>query len=248
MTIHRGRLTPEQIKLLSEPLDPKRVKKTQGNSHLEGWDVRAHLSRIFGFDGWDEEIITLDLVREDLGNPLKPDKKQWYVTYRCTMRLTVWGLDADGAPAIAKVSEEGAVGGADNQPSHADAHDLAMKEAMTQALKRCAINLGTQFGLSLYDDGSTASVAAPIETVPAGALSMSDATARVKGAVEAAWPNAAVDFVKATANAIWREAEAAKKLVDINGARYLLADEVKVLDSVCKDEIRRLLDAPRSAA
>jgi hypothetical protein len=33
---------------------------------------------------------------------------------------------------------------------------MAIKTAETQALKRCAINLGDQFGLSLYRNGSTA--------------------------------------------------------------------------------------------
>jgi hypothetical protein len=37
-------------------------------------------------------------------------------------------------------------------------HDNAVKTAASDALKRCAINLGTQFGLSLYDDGSLADV------------------------------------------------------------------------------------------
>ena len=36
-----------------------------------------------------------------------------------------------------------------------DAHDMAIKTAETQALKRAAINLGDQFGLSLYKKGST---------------------------------------------------------------------------------------------
>jgi hypothetical protein len=33
-----------------------------------------------------------------------------------------------------------------------------MKTALSQALKRCAVNLGDQFGLSLYNDGSQAPV------------------------------------------------------------------------------------------
>ena len=35
-----------------------------------------------------------------------------------------------------------------------EAHDMAIKTAESDALKRAAINLGTQFGLSLYDEGS----------------------------------------------------------------------------------------------
>ena len=35
---------------------------------------------------------------------------------------------------------------------------MAIKTAESQAFKRCAINLGDQFGLSLYNNGGTASV------------------------------------------------------------------------------------------
>lgn len=242
----RGTLTQQQIDLLTQPLDPKRVKQSQGQSHLEGWDVRAHLTRIFGFDGWDEQLLTVDLVSERAIHDDKKKRDGWFVVYRCTMRLTIWGDTPEGERAVAKISEEGAVGGAQNQPDLAAAHDLAMKEAMTQALKRCAINLGNQFGLSLYDGGSTASVAAPIEAIPDGALPELDAKKRVKNAVAIAFPNASDDYVKATAAGIWTEAS--PKTTTISGAKYLLADEVKVLDSVCKDEIQRLLAAPVEGA
>jgi hypothetical protein len=39
-----------------------------------------------------------------------------------------------------------------------DLHDNAIKTAASDGLKRCAINLGTQFGLSLYDNGSRTDV------------------------------------------------------------------------------------------
>ena len=35
---------------------------------------------------------------------------------------------------------------------------MAIKTAESQAFKRCAINLGDQFGLSLYNNGGTSSV------------------------------------------------------------------------------------------
>lgn len=47
-----------------------------------------------------------------------------------------------------------ATGGAESS-GIGDLHDNAIKSAASDALKRCAINLGTQFGLSLYDNGST---------------------------------------------------------------------------------------------
>jgi recombination DNA repair RAD52 pathway protein len=53
---------------------------------------------------------------------------------------------------------EAAAGDATNYPSRAEAHDQAIKTAESQALKRAAVNLGDQFGLSLYRDGSTQAV------------------------------------------------------------------------------------------
>lgn len=243
----RGTLTAQQIKLLEAPLDKSRVKQSQGQSHLEGWDVRAHLTRIFGFGGWDETLLGVECIYEHLGNELKADKKQWYVTYRCTMRLTIWGTDADGNRAVAGIYEEGAIGGAENQPSHADAHDLAMKESMTQALKRCAINLGNAFGLSLYNNGSVSSVAAVIEAPPEGAVPMADAAKKLKTTIDKAYPRANDDWRKSVANDIWKEADAAKKVIVTNGTKYLPAEETYILDEVTADHLKNL-KAPDEAA
>ena len=50
--------------------------------------------------------------------------------------------------------EDVGTGEAINQPSRGDAHDLALKSAVSGALKRCAKDLGDQYGLGLYDKGS----------------------------------------------------------------------------------------------
>ena len=47
-----------------------------------------------------------------------------------------------------------ATGSANNLPSRGDAHDFAIKNADSYALKRAAKDLGDQFGLSLYNKGS----------------------------------------------------------------------------------------------
>ena len=39
-------------------------------------------------------------------------------------------------------------------PQRGESHDMAVKTAESDAIKRAAINLGTQFGLSLYNNGS----------------------------------------------------------------------------------------------
>lgn len=45
-----------------------------------------------------------------------------------------------------------------NLPDPGEAHDMAVKTAESDAFKRAAINLGDNFGLSLYNNGSVAPV------------------------------------------------------------------------------------------
>jgi len=153
-------LTQIQRDTLLKPIRPARVKQTQGNSYLEAWDVTAYLTKVFGFEGWDKEIVRLDVIAADhvtwipkdkQGNPLPP-KEGWDVCYRCDIRLTI----RDPQGVVVKIIEDASTGAATHQPYLADAHDLAMKSAVSGALKRCAKDLGDQFGLGLYDDGSLA--------------------------------------------------------------------------------------------
>ena len=140
----------QQLDQLFKEINPKRVAERKGMSYLETWDVIAHLNRIFGFEGWDKHVLDLTLIYESQ----REVKDTWDVAYRATVRLVVH--DSDGFAG--KTSEDAATGQAQNQPSRGDAHDLAVKSAVSDALKRCAKDLGNQFGLSLYDKGSTRSV------------------------------------------------------------------------------------------
>ncbi|MGW3144892.1 Rad52/Rad22 family DNA repair protein [Streptomyces sp. NPDC001177] len=142
------RLTEQQVGFLLQPINGNRVRNLRGMSHLEAWDVRRQLIRIFGFEGFTVETLSLDLVAEREAKT--GERSRWTIVYRAQVRLTV--KDADGHPIA--MFEDAAAGDAINQPSLGDAHDLAMKTALSQALKRCAVNLGDQFGLSLYNDGS----------------------------------------------------------------------------------------------
>ena len=149
--MERGRLSAAQVSVLLRPIKENRVYQSQGQSHVAAYDITAHLTRMFGFDGWDKEIIRLELVGERAVHDEKKKRDGWYATYLCLMRLTIYSPDGK----VAKVIEEGATGSASNQPDYGDAHDLAMKNAMSYAIKRCAKDLGDQFGLSLYGKGST---------------------------------------------------------------------------------------------
>ncbi|MBE4735767.1 Rad52/Rad22 family DNA repair protein [Streptomyces caniscabiei] len=147
-TTTAGRLTEQQVGFLLSPISGNRVRNLRGMSHLEAWDVRRQLIRIFGFEGFTVETLSLELAAER--ETKQGDRSRWTVVYRAQVRLTI--KTADGKPIT--VFEDAAAGDAVNQPSIGDAHDLAMKTALSQALKRCAVNLGDQFGLSLYNDGS----------------------------------------------------------------------------------------------
>lgn len=154
-------LTVEQITSLLGGIDKNRVRYLRGMAHVESWDVRRHLIRIFGFDGFDIETKALALIREiecppgsftiKDGSPNGSPNKHtaWTVIYRAEVRLTI----KVNGKAIA-VFEDAAAGDGCHQPSLGDAHDMAMKTALSQALKRCAVNLGDQFGLGLYNNGS----------------------------------------------------------------------------------------------
>lgn len=153
-------LTPRQHAQLLAGINPRRVSKDgKGYSHVEAYDIRAHLIRVFGFGGWSSDVVAMELVYE---TPTEGDKPRWSVCYRAQCRLTVQGT----------TYTEWACGDAANQPSRADAHDLALKTAESQALKRAAVNLGDNFGLSLYQRGATAPlvrvtlVAPPTEEEP----------------------------------------------------------------------------------
>ncbi|MFI6238364.1 Rad52/Rad22 family DNA repair protein [Micromonospora sp. NPDC050795] len=149
------KLTPSQYGFLVDAIKPTRVRQLRGNSHLEAWDIRRHLIRVFGFGGFNIETKSLDLVAQIEHPPAQPNgKPRWTVVYRAEIRLTVKAVDG----TVLAVLEDGAAGDAANQPSLGDAHDQAMKTALSQGLKRCAVNLGDQFGLSLYNGGGTAQV------------------------------------------------------------------------------------------
>ena len=143
----RTRLTREQQRVLLRPINPSRVAQDDaGFSHLQAWDVRAHLIRVFGFGTWSADLLTIDFMYEQ-ETTTRAGKPAWKVGYRAVVRLTLHDTGATYTEAAA---------GEAILPDfkRGDAHDMAIKTAESQALKRCATNLGTQFGLSLYDNGN----------------------------------------------------------------------------------------------
>lgn len=164
----RGLVNLDQYKYLLNPLKKSRIasRSVQGKqlSYLEAWDVKAHLTRIFGFGNWDLRMLDYHHVgtREYKS---QQDKPMIEVVYAVRMELAV--RDNKGRE-ICRHAE--AAVGSNSGPDYllGDTHDNALKTAASDATKRCAINLGTQFGLSLYDNGATSDVVKTTLVYPEG--------------------------------------------------------------------------------
>jgi hypothetical protein len=143
--------SPEQITALSAPLDRAKVRqRRQGRSqvsYLEGWQVIAEANRIFGFDGWQRETVALRCVHQAerlIGEEQRPG---WGVTYTARVRIGVSASTA-GQPALIR---EGCGAGHGIDIDLGQAHESALKEAETDAMKRALMTFGNAFGLALYD-------------------------------------------------------------------------------------------------
>jgi hypothetical protein len=147
------KITPAQREFLYSPLNKARIanRNVQGRqlSYLEASDVKRYLIRVFGIGGFNVELTSCEVAFEQEKPNSKGTGNNWNVGYRATVRLTIRSSDGFDSAAY----EEAAVGFA-SLPDRGEAHDMAMKTAESDALKRCAIYLGTQFGLSLYFDGT----------------------------------------------------------------------------------------------
>lgn len=150
-------LNQQQYEQLLKPINKDRVSKRTGGSgkqlsYVEVWDVKAHLTRIFGFGGWSWEVTDTAFVFEEQG------EKSWLVAYKALGTLTIHTLNVKFAEAAVGFS----------RGPRGEAHDNAIKNAESDAIKRAAINLGDQFGLSLYDEGRLTPVVIATMVKPEG--------------------------------------------------------------------------------
>lgn len=135
----RTPFSPEQIEALKKPLDPSRLLKRIGFrgqqfEYLPVHDVVETANRIFGYGGWQREIRRLEKVYQEEAEGV------YSVGYLCEYRVRVGDI----------VHEDVGFGSSSNQPDLAQAHEMAVKGAVSDALKRCFRAFGDQFGLSLY--------------------------------------------------------------------------------------------------
>ncbi len=147
--------TDAQKKALGEKLCTDKVKtREQGGrkvSYVEGWHAIAEANRIFGFDAWSRETVELRCVAERERKIGRDNNPGWGVSYIAKVRVTVGDLVREGC---------GTGHGIDRDLGQA--HESALKEAETDAMKRALMTFGNPFGLALYDKEQN-NVAAPVD-------------------------------------------------------------------------------------
>ena len=142
--------TDEQKKMLAADFDSRHIKQRDGFggkklSYIESWHAIAEANRIFGHDGWSRYTEELKLLSEkevDTRNG-----KRWSVAYLAKSRIEIPSHD----PREDNLMREGYGTGTGLDVDLGKAHESALKEAESDAMKRALSTFGWQFGLALYD-------------------------------------------------------------------------------------------------
>lgn len=184
-------ITDEQKAALEAKLNPDRITQREQNGvkldYIEAWWAIAEANRIFGFDGWTRETVEMVCVREPELVKGYNGKENWRVGYMAKVRITALGTVREGTGFGSGVSRD-----------PGDAHESAVKEAESDAMKRAFMTFGNPFGLALYDK-SRSSVGAPV--VSAGHLKREGAWAEFTTDLDQCASMVALEGVKAK----WRE-------------------------------------------
>jgi DNA repair and recombination protein RAD52 len=144
--------TEQQKAALAAPLNGHHVKsrKQAGRSlaYIEGWKAIDEANRIFGFDGWTRETMELRCVAEKQRKIGQDKRDGWGVSYIARVRIIVFGGEM-------RIAREGVGSGHGIDGDLGTAHESAVKEAETDAMKRALMTFGNPFGLALYDKDRT---------------------------------------------------------------------------------------------
>lgn len=132
---------------LAKPLNAAYVKPPapgKYGDYVEGWHVIAEANRIFGFDGWTRETVSMIETNRELLklSGSRGEYQQWRVGYVAKVRVSAGGVSREGTGFGSGMSKPEALG---------EAIESAVKEAETDAMKRALMTFGNPFGLALYD-------------------------------------------------------------------------------------------------
>lgn len=173
---------PTICELLGQRLDPALVAVRHGHeghtvAYIEGYQAINQANRIFGYGRWGSEIVGPIGYRRIQGAP-NPDRGNATVAmYSARIRVKVHGYESRSDVGCALVTE----------PT-ADAHETAIKAAVTDGMKRALRQFGDQFGNALYDRADPSRLSAQREladlrasVIAVGAqLGLDEAAARIE--------------------------------------------------------------------
>lgn len=137
-------LTDEQRKRLNAKMPPEEVATRKGGggktlSYIEGWRAIDLMNEIVGAGAWGYECEAKEEWRELLDDGDKG--KRWHVSHSARCRVTIVGCEP--------ISDYGVGHGVERDLGAAI--ESSLKEAATDALKRCLKSYGNRMGLALYD-------------------------------------------------------------------------------------------------
>lgn len=113
-------------------------------SYLETWYVIDRLNQVLGQGNWGYQTVKLDKVFE--GKTEQYSGEVYATSY--TAQVSLFATFENGRTVV--FSDVGYGDGTDKK-NPGKAHELAVKEAVSDGLKRAAKNLGRSMGLALYD-------------------------------------------------------------------------------------------------
>lgn len=113
-------------------------------SYLEGWYVIDRLNKVLGHGNWSYNSY-VEKVHE---GTIKDRYDNTVHTVHYSARVTLSTVSVSGCET--SYTDYGYGDGTD-KVNPGKAHELAIKESITDGLKRCAKNLGMSMGLALYD-------------------------------------------------------------------------------------------------
>lgn len=130
--------------VLKEKLNIKHIRTRKIDNrtnvgYIEGQHAIREANRAFDFDGWSYHISDMKLVSSEVKKGKKGGDLH-YISYTCKATVQVGDTTRDGYGFGQGIARDLGM-----------AHESAVKEAETDALKRALKSFGDIFGLALYD-------------------------------------------------------------------------------------------------
>jgi len=149
-----GELPADMSRLLAQPLDPSLVSLRAGHdgrmmAYVEGYQAINQANRIFGYGRWGSEIVGPIGYRQI---KVATGEVPAISMYWARVRVRVHGCESRNDVGCGLVAE-----------NTSDAHETAIKAAVTDGMKRALRAFGPAFGNSLYDRADPSRLAAQRE-------------------------------------------------------------------------------------